>query len=134
MSNPSITPSSMSVLIVEDDDFSQEVLLGMLENWGIEDIRTATDGHDGLRVLADMPRPPDFLICDILMSGMDGMKFLVELAKQQFKGGIILVSGIDSEILTIAKQVVDSDGLNMVGAFVKPIKNDDLAKAMGIVQ
>jgi CheY-like chemotaxis protein len=133
MSNPSIAPSSMSVLIVEDDDFSQEVLLGMLENWGIEDIQTATDGHDGLRVLAGMSRPPDFLICDILMSGMDGMKFLVELAKQKFKGGIILVSGIDSEILAIAKQVVDSDGLNMVGAFVKPIKNDELAKAMGIV-
>lgn len=132
MSNTTNTPSELSVLIVEDDDFSQEVLLGMLENWGVVDVHTATDGHDGLQVLSNMSRPPDFLICDILMSGMDGMKFLTELAKLQFKGGIILVSGIDTEILAIAKQVVNADGLNMVGAFVKPIKKDDLAKAIGI--
>ena len=67
MSNTSTAPSALSVLIVEDDDFSQEVLLGMLENWGVVDVHTATDGHDGLRVLSSMPRPPDFLICDILL-------------------------------------------------------------------
>ena len=132
MSTTNKGASALSVLIVEDDDFAQEVLLGMLEDFGINDIHTADDGRDGLRVLEAMPSAPDFIICDILMPDMDGMKFLAELVKVNHKGKVILVSGIDSEILAIAEQAVASDGIHIVGAFVKPIKNEVLAKAMGL--
>lgn len=111
-----------TVLILDDDEFSQDVMIGMLEELGISKIRVASDGNDGLRVLKEMSVPPDVLICDILMPDMDGMSFLTELAKTNFKGRIALVSGIDSDILSIAEKVVRDDGLKIIGAFLKPIK------------
>ena len=119
-----------TVLILDDDEFSQDVMIGMLEELGISKIRVASDGNDGLRVLKEMSVPPDVLICDILMPDMDGMSFLTELAKTNFKGRIALVSGIDSDILSIAEKVVRDDGLNIIGAFLKPIKLDHLRQIM----
>ncbi|WMW80038.1 response regulator [Undibacterium cyanobacteriorum] len=119
-----------TVLILDDDEFSQDVMIGMLEELGISKIRVASDGNDGLRVLKEMSVPPDVLICDILMPDMDGMSFLTELAKTDFKGRVALVSGIDSDILSIAEKVVRDDGLNIIGAFLKPIKLDHLRQIM----
>lgn len=127
--NPSSTASkAQTILLVDDDEFSRDVMIGMLEELGISKIRTAVDGNDGLRVLKEMPETPDVLICDILMPDMDGMSFLTELAKLKYPGRVALVSGIDSDILSIAEKVVRDDGLKIVGAFLKPIKLTHLSQ------
>ena len=95
---------AQTVLLVDDDEFSRDVMIGMLEELGISKIRTAVDGNDGLRVLKEMPEAPDVLICDILMPDMDGMSFLTELAKIKYQGRVALISGIDSDILSIAEK------------------------------
>lgn len=128
MNNKTKSPAEQIVLILDDDEFSQDVLIGMFDELGVTRIRTAVDGNDGLRVLREMPVAPDILICDILMPDMDGMSFLTELAKTDFKGKIALVSGIDGDILTIAEKVVRDDGLNIIGAFIKPIKLEHLSQ------
>lgn len=120
--------TEQSVLILDDDEFAQDIMIGMFEELGLTKVTTAFDGNDGLRVLAEMSVPPDILICDILMPDMDGMSFLTELAKTQYKGKIALVSGIDGDILNIAEKVVRDDGLNIIGAFLKPIKLEHLSQ------
>lgn len=127
--SPTNSPSkAQSVLVVDDDEFSGDVMIGMLEELGISKIRTAVDGNDGLRVLKEMPEAPDVLICDILMPDMDGMSFLTELAKIKYQGRVALISGIDSDILSIAEKVVRDDGLQIIGAFLKPIKLTHLSQ------
>lgn len=120
--------NEQSVLILDDDEFAQDILIGMFEELGITKVSTAFDGNDGLRVLGEMSVAPDILICDILMPDMDGMSFLTELAKTNYKGKIALVSGIDGDILCIAEKVVRDDGLNIIGAFLKPIKLEHLSQ------
>lgn len=127
--SPTSSPSkAQTVLLVDDDEFSRDVMIGMLEELGISKIRTAVDGNDGLRVLKEMPEAPDVLICDILMPDMDGMSFLTELAKIKYQGRVALISGIDSDILSIAEKVVRDDGLQIIGAFLKPIKLTHLSQ------
>lgn len=128
MSTITKTAEEQSVLILDDDEFSQDVMIGMLEELGVTKVSTAIDGNDGLRALEKMSVPPDILICDILMPDMDGMSFLTELAKTNYKGKIALVSGIDGDILNIAEKVVRDDGLNIIGAFLKPIKPAHLSQ------
>ncbi len=128
MSTSTKAAAEQSVLILDDDEFAQEVLIGMFEELGITQVTTANDGNDGLRVLGEMPAAPDILICDILMPDMDGMSFLTELAKTNYKGKVALVSGIDGDILSIAEKVVRDDGLNIIGAFLKPIKLSHLSQ------
>ena len=119
-----------SVLIVDDDDFSQELLSAMLTALGVTEVHFAGDGRVGLRTLAAMPRPPDYLICDVFMPDMDGIEFLGELAKRRYAGGVILVSGMNIEMLAIAQQVALSDGINILGSFTKPVPKAALAEAL----
>ena len=118
------------VLIVDDDTFSQKILSAMLKKLGITDIHTAINGRVGLRTLAGLPRPPDVLICDVFMPDMDGIEFLAELTKRDYKGGIILVSGQDITMMDIAQQVAVADGLKMLGAYTKPVPAANLADAL----
>ncbi len=121
---------SKRVLIVDDDPFSQELLSGSLKELGIEDVHTADNGRNALRAMATLAEPPDYLICDIFMPDMDGLEFLAELAKLDFQGGVVLVSGQDITMMAIAQQVALEDGLKLLGAFTKPVPFAHLAQAL----
>lgn len=127
----SIANSMTSVFILDDDDFSHEVIAGSLKQLGISNIHTSHRAKDALQQLSEMTVAPDILICDILMPDMDGMDFLMELGKLNYRGKVMLISGIPKDILSIAEDVAKTDGINLIGAFVKPIKLDDLRKAIG---
>jgi len=59
-----------SVLIVDDDKFTQEILRQAFSAWGVADIHLACNGLHAVRALDAMPQPPDVLICDIFMPDM----------------------------------------------------------------
>lgn len=124
--------TNLRVLVVDDDDFSHTVLREMLLSLGVAEVHTARDGSAGAEVLARMPTPPDFLICDMVMPHTDGLDFLGHLAKTQFRGGVILLSGGDSLMMSIAAEVAVSDGLRMLGSFAKPLQRAELADVMGL--
>ncbi len=121
-----------SVLVVDDDEFSQEVFLMTLGGLGVTDIHLACNGLDGLRTLKGMQHPPDFLICDIFMPDMDGIEFLDQLGKRGYQGGIILVSGGSFEMMAIARKIAIADGLKLLGAFIKPLLREPLGQVMGL--
>ena len=128
---PSHTTSQL-VLIVDDDTFSQDLLTEMLRALGISDIHTANNGRIGLRTLAALPKPPDFLIVDVFMPDMDGIEFLAELAKNRYQGGIMLVSGQDITMMAIAQQVAIAEGLQLLGAYTKPIPLAVLSETLAL--
>jgi CheY-like chemotaxis protein len=122
----------LNVLVVDDDEFSHTVLREMLMSLGVSEVYTARDGHAGMRVLQAMDMPPDFLVCDMVMPHTDGIDFLGELAKCQYRGGVLLLSGADSLMMSLAAEVAASDGLNVVGSFSKPLQRDVLADVLGL--
>jgi len=124
--------SPTSVLVVDDDDFALESMCEALAPLKLASIATAADGLAALRHINSSPQPPDVLICDVYMPNMDGLEFLDKLAQQQFKGGIILVSGINIEMLGMARQIAMGSGLQLLGAFTKPVAQSQLWAAMGL--
>ena len=77
--NVSTMPAASSVLVVDDDEGSQELLAEMLGSMGFKELYTAENGRLALKVLSDLQRPPKFLICDIYMPAMDGFEFMDQL-------------------------------------------------------
>lgn len=122
-----------SVLVVDDDAFSQELISEMLQALGVGVIHQANSGRLALRTLETLPSPPDVLICDIFMPDMDGIELLSELGKSGYAGGIVLISGLDMTMMAIARDVAIADGLNLLGALTKPIPQATLAKILGII-
>ena len=65
------------VLVVDDDASIRRLLDVTLRTEGLE-VETATDGHDGLRrALSD---PPDVVVLDVMMPGLDGWGVAERLA------------------------------------------------------
>lgn len=122
------TAHRMSVLLLDDDRFTLEVVSEMLRGLGVTDIRTETDGYQALETLRN--HPVDILICDLNMPHMDGIEFLRHMAEIRFGGGIILASGVGSGVLQASKTLVTTQGLNLLYLLKKPLRKDTLATAL----
>ena len=73
-------PGSASILVVEDDLPTREVLCHSLASMGYA-AHAAVNGRSGLDWLANHPAP-SLILLDLMMPEMDGFEFLRELRKQ----------------------------------------------------
>lgn len=67
---PAIT--GCHILVVDDTDFNRTLIGALLDEAGFRDVAYANDGFEALERIA--ARPPDLLILDIMMPGMDGFE------------------------------------------------------------
>ena len=72
--------SSASILVVEDDEPTRELLCLSLQNMGYK-ADAAVNGRSGLDWLVSHPTP-DLILLDLMMPEMDGFEFLRELRKR----------------------------------------------------
>lgn len=131
MNNTALLDSRQTVLVVDDDAFSREIVRKKLAFWGVTDIHMAGDGAEALHVLSGMACMPDFLICDIFMPGLDGIEFLAALAQRKYAGGVVLITGVNQDMLEVAQTIATKNGLRVLGAFTKPLHHESLGQVMG---
>jgi CheY-like chemotaxis protein len=127
-----VEASTLSVLVVDDDSFSRDVMREMLAAEGIVDIQMADSGYSAMRALENMPVPPNLLICDVYMPDMDGIEFMSELTQRQYQGSAVLVTGVDVETLALARDLAMGQGIRLLGTFTKPMRQDDLAQILAL--
>ncbi|HWE07378.1 MAG TPA: response regulator, partial [Rhizomicrobium sp.] len=93
MSPPEV-PATTSILIVDDDEVVREIMSATLEDAGFN-VATAADGETALKLCIE--NPPDLLIADVLMPGMDGFQLCQELRQRPETGyiPILVATGLD---------------------------------------
>jgi len=137
MSNPSVPAQHVqggvsSVLVVDDDAFSRDWLSELCGGLGIAHIHTADNGYAAIKRLRQMDVLPDLIVCDIYMPDMDGIEFLEKLIERRYAGKLMLISGMDPETLTLAREIADASAMDFLGAFVKPVSRETLAYALKV--
>ena len=65
------------ILVVDDDDNNLFTLTGRLKREGWDDVATAIDGAEALRLLAQ--RPFDLVLLDVMMPVLDGIETLTRI-------------------------------------------------------
>jgi DNA-binding response OmpR family regulator len=88
--------SARRVLVVEDDPVIQLLLREVLSGRGY-DVGVANDGEAGLAaVLRD---PPDLVVLDVMMPGLDGYEVLGQLRQRPATAGIpvLLLTALNSD-------------------------------------
>ncbi len=70
-----------SILVIEDEDETREIFLRCLAFENFNAIG-AKDGETGIELATQ--RPPDLIVCDIMMPAMDGYDVLIALRKHEF--------------------------------------------------
>jgi DNA-binding response OmpR family regulator len=71
VSSPSQAERKKLVLVVDDDPAIRTLLVSALRAKGY-DVQDAGDGLAASELLGQMERPPDLLICDVMMPRFDG--------------------------------------------------------------
>jgi CheY-like chemotaxis protein len=118
------------ILVIEDDNICRQVVAGALQQLGYTDVTCAVDGEDGLNLFDRMEPAPDFVICDVFMPRKDGIEVASGLVARKFSGGLILMSGGNSDIISMMKSLAIGGGLNVLGVLLKPLDLQELALAM----
>jgi EAL domain-containing protein (putative c-di-GMP-specific phosphodiesterase class I)/ActR/RegA family two-component response regulator len=110
--------------MVMDDDPDVGAFFGQVgEDLGFE-----------VRVIADPEKfapnvlefSPTVILLDLQMPGRDGIELLRELASLDRNPKVLIASGLDSRVLTTAQELGLSMGVDVAGAFCKPIALDEL--------
>jgi two-component system response regulator CpxR len=93
------------VLLVDDDRELCELLTDYLQREGFT-VRTAHDGLDGLHVATKAP--PDLVVCDIMMPGIDGLELLRQL-RQESAVPVLMLTAKRAETERIAGLELGAD-------------------------
>jgi CheY-like chemotaxis protein len=109
------------VLVVEDEFDLRSLLAKVLAEFGY-DVATAADGVEAIRII--QTQPPDILLLDLVMPGMDGWAFLESAEQSSLLDGMPI--GIFSAV-TAAHAAVPKRANCMIA---KPFDLDELLAAV----
>lgn len=130
----STSPSPLRVLLLDDDAFMLALLEDMLDDLspqlGSFDVASATSAKAALALLAKAPR--DMLVCDLSMPDMDGIEFLRLVAEDDYRGTVVLLSGMDAGVLRAAERLAMAQGLTILGACRKPVAPAELGELVAL--
>jgi two-component system NtrC family sensor kinase len=115
-------PETWAIVLIDDEEDIREVMSLALADAGY-DVRTAGDGQTGLRMCIE--DPPQIVITDIRMPGMDGLQVL-ERVKLQFPDTEVIVATAFGE-MELAIRALQLDASDFI---TKPIGSDNLFLAL----
>ena len=111
-------------LLVVDDDSEVGAFFGQVgEDLGFE-TKILLDPDQFAQTVLDFS--PTVLLLDLQMPGRDGIELLRELSTLDRRPKVLIASGLDSRVLTTASELGISMGVDVAGAFCKPIALDEL--------
>jgi EAL domain-containing protein (putative c-di-GMP-specific phosphodiesterase class I)/FixJ family two-component response regulator len=121
-----MTLSALRVVVVEDHGFQRRMALRLLADLGVGDVHEAADGGSALDLLQDLAQPPDVVLVDLDMPGMDGIEFIGHVAQRRLARGVALVSALDPALLNTVQTMARAYGLRVLGSVEKPLTVDKL--------
>lgn len=113
----------MTVLVVDDDNAVRQVTVEMLRDLGSE-VQQAQGGAEALMLLSAAPAPPDVILLDYAMPGMNGLA----LARRLRENGLTVPIGMVTGYADLAD--VDAGESPLDGLLRKPFSIEELLAMM----
>lgn len=118
--------AELQVMVVEDHGFQRRIALRLLAEMGVERTLEAADGLPALDMLRNLPEPPDVVLMDLDMPGMDGIECIGHIAQERLARAVVVVSALDAALLNTVQTMTRAYGLRMLGSLEKPLTRDKL--------
>src|ERR1700674_519718 len=112
------------VVVIDDDEAAREILVELLGRIGYHAF-AAPDGRAGLEWLAGAAAPPQAVLLDLRMPGLDGFEVLHRYREEGGTAPVIALSAMDEK-----EAVVKAMRLGASDYLVKPIEPEELKEAI----
>jgi two-component system chemotaxis response regulator CheY len=118
----------MRIMLVDDSNTMRRIVLNQIKAVGMNDIIEATNGEEGLTLLA-ANMPIDLIVLDINMPVLDGMAMLRKVRSDpKYKDVKIVMVTSESE----KTKVMDAIAAGANDYLVKPFTTENLLKKLGL--
>jgi PAS domain S-box-containing protein len=117
-------PLCSSVLVVDDDPVVLMQMQQMLAGIGVAEVLSARNGVEAILLMNRRKAPLDVVVCDLNMPEMDGVEMIRRFGQTGFRGGLILMSGADEQLMTTVGKLAELQGLTVLGQIHKPATPD----------
>lgn len=115
----------INVLLVDDSSAILDYVTTVLEqNFNISNIHAASSAPEAMQVLRQS-KHINLLFLDLNMPNVDGIQLLEQIHRLQYKGYIVIMSGISTQIISSVENLTKKYGLNYIGTLLKPIHEND---------
>ena len=126
--------AGLRVMLVEDHGFQRRLGLRLLSDLGIAELTEAADGFQALELLRGADTPPDVVLVDLDMPGMDGIEFIGHVAQERLARSIAVVSAMDPALLHTVQVMAKASGLRVLGAVEKPLSPGKLTHVLSMFE
>lgn len=120
----------MNMLLIDDDPFALKLLARQLGLLGHFQVTRRERAQEALTLLEEHPGTFELLFCDLQMPDIDGVEFVRHLARIEFGGSLVLVSGEDGRIVQTVQRLAQAHHIRMLGALSKPVSNEALQQLL----
>lgn len=111
------------ILVVDDEEVIREIVQSCLEDLGGWNVITAQSGQEALGKV--MEEKPDAIILDVMMPGMNGLKFLQLLRENPENQSIPIILLTAKLEFTNLQQIIN---LDLAGVIPKPFDPYELVE------
>ena len=123
-------PLCSSVLVVDDDPVVLMQMKQMLAGIGVAKVLSARNGVEAILLMNRRKAPLDVVVCDLNMPEMDGVEMIRRFGQTGFRGGLILMSGADEQLMTTVGKLAELQGLTVLGQIHKPATPDAMRELL----
>ena len=116
--------NKLNVLVVDDSNVQRNHVMNMCVEQGVGGVVGAINGADAIDKLKQ--ETFDLVFIDLEMPIMDGVELARTIAKEKLALSVIILSSKDPSLISSIGTMAESDGLNVLGTFKKPMQVKDL--------
>ncbi len=121
MNAPPAAANVASLLIIDDSSVQRAHTASVCRGLGVQMIYEAGSGAEALELFGLLVLPPELLIIDLEMPGMDGVELIQQLHQRNFIVPLIVASGRESTLIHAVELMARNLGLPVLGGLRKPL-------------
>jgi EAL domain-containing protein (putative c-di-GMP-specific phosphodiesterase class I)/CheY-like chemotaxis protein len=130
MDMPAAALPLASLLVVDDSVVQRNHAVALCRSLGVEMIYEAASGAEALDLLALLVLPPDALIIDLEMPGMNGIELIQQLHRRGLQIPLIVASSREASLIQSVEALARNLGLPVLAGLQKPLGAIDLQGAL----